>query len=111
MEISYRYNIYLENENHDGLDFGDLLEKSLVLIRPCKFLADFIRHEETDLIKKDTRPSRKVSTSPQKVSSSPILPSLSHPRLRPPNSKLCKGLYKKSYLGPESMRHEVKKSG
>lgn len=89
MEIFSRYDTYLEEEDNGGLDSGDLLEKALVIVGRRKYLADFILHKETDPINKYTRPQENFSLPP------PILPSLSHLRSRPPNSKLCKGLYKK----------------
>lgn len=39
-------NINLEND--ECLDFGDLLEKSLVLVKHRKYLAGFIRDKEID---------------------------------------------------------------
>ena len=47
MEIFYRYNIDLEDDN-DGIDFEDLLEEALVLIMCRKRLAGFIKEEESD---------------------------------------------------------------
>ncbi len=67
MEIFYRYNIDLEDD--DDLDFGDLLEKVLVLVKRRKFLADFIQDKETDLVHKYTEP-QKVPTTPNIVESS-----------------------------------------
>lgn len=67
METFSRYDIYLEDEHNDGLGFGDLLERALVLVSFRDFLADFIRHKETDLINEYTRPQGKVSTSPNIV--------------------------------------------
>ncbi len=64
MEIFYWYNIDLEN--NDDLDFGDLLEKVLVLVKRKNFLADFIRDKETDLIYKYTEP-QKVPITPNIV--------------------------------------------
>lgn len=89
MEIFSRYDTYLEEEDNGGLDSGDLLEKALVIVGRRKYLADFIRHKETDLTNKYTRPQENFSLPPS------ILPSLPHLRPRPPNSKLCKGRYKK----------------
>lgn len=40
MEIFYQYDIDLEAD--DSLDFGDLLEKALVLVKRRKFLADLL---------------------------------------------------------------------
>ena len=65
MEIFYRYVIDLEDD--DSLDFGDLLEKALVLVKRRKYLADFIRHKETNLVNKYTDPQEKVSTAPNIV--------------------------------------------
>ena len=65
MEIFYRYDIDLEDD--DGLDFGDLLEKALVLVRRRKYLADFIREKETDLVNKYTDSQEKVPTGPNIV--------------------------------------------
>ena len=45
-EIFYRYDIDLEDDN--GIDFDDLLEKSLVLIGCRKRLADFTKEKESD---------------------------------------------------------------
>lgn len=50
IEIFYQYDINLKDDN--DLDFGDLLEKALVLIKRRKFLADFINDKETDLVHK-----------------------------------------------------------
>lgn len=50
IEIFYRYDIDLEEDI--GLDFGHLLEKSLVLIKHREYLTDFIRDKETDLVNK-----------------------------------------------------------
>ena len=44
-ELFYRYDIDLEDE--DDIDFDDLLEKALVLIRCKKWLADFIEEKES----------------------------------------------------------------
>ncbi len=41
MEIFYRYDIDLEDD--DSLDFDDVLEKALVLVKRSKYLADFIQ--------------------------------------------------------------------
>lgn len=43
IEIIYCYDINLENNN--GLDFSDLLEKLLVLIKHKKYLANFIQNK------------------------------------------------------------------
>ena len=67
IEIFYRYKIDLEDD--DDLDFGDLLEKVLVLVKRRKFLADFIQDKETDLVHKYTEP-QKVPTTPNIVESS-----------------------------------------
>lgn len=47
MEIFYRYDINLEDDN--SLDFENLLEKKLVLVKRKNFLADFIWDKEIDL--------------------------------------------------------------
>ncbi|MCJ1348040.1 hypothetical protein MMC31_006271 [Peltigera leucophlebia] len=65
MDIFYRYNIDLEDD--DDLDFEDLLEKALVLVKRRKYLADFIRDKETDLVNKYTEPQEKVPTTPNIV--------------------------------------------
>lgn len=44
MEIFYRFDIDLEDD--DGLDFGDLLEKALVLVKHRKYLVNLIRDKE-----------------------------------------------------------------
>ncbi|MCJ1344896.1 hypothetical protein MMC31_003101 [Peltigera leucophlebia] len=62
MEIFYRYDIDLEDD--DDLDFEDLLEKALLLVKRRKFLADFIRDGDTDLVNKYTEPQEKVPTTP-----------------------------------------------
>lgn len=56
----------MDLEDDNGLDFGNLLEKSLVLIKRRKFLADFMQDKETDLADKCTEP---VSTAPNIVQS------------------------------------------
>lgn len=48
MEIFYRYDIDLEDD--DSLDFENVLEKAIVLVKRSKCLADFIQDRETDLI-------------------------------------------------------------
>lgn len=45
-KIFYRYDLDLEDD--DGIDFDDLLEKSLVLIGCRKRLADFIKEKKSD---------------------------------------------------------------
>lgn len=65
MEIFYRYDINLEDD--DGLDFEDLLEKALVLIKRRKYLADFIGDKETDRVNKNTGAQEKVPTAPNIV--------------------------------------------
>ena len=65
MEIFYRCDIDLADD--DGLDFEDLLEKKLVLVKRRKFLADFIQDKETYLINKYTEPQKKVTTTPNNV--------------------------------------------
>ncbi|MCJ1342812.1 hypothetical protein MMC31_001001 [Peltigera leucophlebia] len=56
MEIFYRYDIDLEDD--DGLDFGDVLEKTLVFFKRRKVLADFVRDKETDLANEFTEPQK-----------------------------------------------------
>ena len=65
MEIFYRCDIDLEDDN--GLDFEDLLEKPLVVVKGRKFLVDFIQDKETYLINKYTEPQEKVTTTPNNV--------------------------------------------
>lgn len=60
MEIFYRYDIDLED--NDDLDFGDLLEKVLELVKRKKYWVDFIRDKETEVNKYD--PREKVPTAP-----------------------------------------------
>ena len=62
MEIFYHYDIDLEDD--DSLDFGNLLEKALVLVKRRKCLADFIRDKETGLVNKHTEPQEKLPTTP-----------------------------------------------
>ncbi len=50
MEIFYQYDIDLEDD--DSLDFEDVLEKALVLVKRRKFLADLIQDKMTDLVNK-----------------------------------------------------------
>lgn len=50
IEIFYWYNINLENNGN--LDFDNLLEKSLILVKCRKYLADFIQNKEIDLVNK-----------------------------------------------------------
>lgn len=50
MEIFYWYDINLENNN--GLDFGNQLEKLLVLVKRRKYWVDFIQDKESDLVNK-----------------------------------------------------------
>ena len=52
MEIFYRYDIDLEDDG--SLDFEDVLEKALVLVKRSKCQVDFIRDRENDLIDKHT---------------------------------------------------------
>ncbi len=52
MEIFYWYDIDLEDDN--SLDFDDILEKALVLVKRSNYLADFIWDRENDLINKHT---------------------------------------------------------
>ncbi|MCJ1347938.1 hypothetical protein MMC31_006168, partial [Peltigera leucophlebia] len=60
MEIFYR--------DDNGLDFGDLLEKALVLVKRRKFLAEFIQDKDTDLVNKYTElPQEKFPTTPNIV--------------------------------------------
>lgn len=100
MEIFNRYGIYLEDD--DSLDFEDLLEKAMVIIRYRKFLADFIQDKETDM-------ANKYTDSQGKVSLPPIWSSLYRIRLRPPNFIPCKGVYKKTYLLSKLMPREFMK--
>lgn len=65
MEIFYRYDIDLED--NDDLDFGDLLEKVLELVKRKKYWVDFIRDKETEVNKYD--PREKVPTAPNIVES------------------------------------------
>ncbi len=60
MEIFYRHDIDLEDD--DSLDFEDLLEKALVIIRRRKYLADFIQDKEIDLVNKYIESLDKVPT-------------------------------------------------
>ena len=65
MEIFHRHDIDLED--NDNLDFEDLLEKALVIVKRRKFLADFIQDKETDLVNKYAEPQEKVPTTPNNV--------------------------------------------
>ncbi len=67
MEIFYRYDIDLEDNN--SLDFNDILEKALVLVKHSKCLADFIRDKENDLIDKHTGLEKKRPNTPNTVES------------------------------------------
>ncbi len=60
IEIFYRLDIDLESD--DGLNFEDLLERALVFVKCRKFLADFIRDKETDLVNKYTEPQKFPAT-------------------------------------------------
>ena len=83
MEIFYRYDIDLEDD--DDLDFEDLLEKALVLVKRKKFLADFIRDEETDLANKYTEPQKAPTPTtyvPDIVESVPYMPQGLNPTTR-----------------------------
>ena len=61
IEIFCWHDIDLEDEN--GLDFEDLLEKALAIVRHKKILADFIQDKETDLVSKYTDSQKKVPTT------------------------------------------------
>ena len=65
MEIIYQHDIDLEDD--DGLDFEDLLQKALVIVRRRKILADFIQDKETDLVSKYTDSQEKAPTTPNLV--------------------------------------------
>lgn len=67
MEIFYRHDTDLEDD--DGLNFEDLLEKVLVLVKRRNYLADFIRNKETDLVNKYTNSQEKVPIAPNTVES------------------------------------------
>lgn len=67
MEIFYQYNIDLENDG--SLDFEEVLEKTLVLIKRNKYLAGFIWDRENDLINKHTGLEEKRSNTPNTVES------------------------------------------
>lgn len=60
MKIFYQYDIDLEDD--DSLDFGNLLEKLLILVKRKKYLADFIKDKETDLTNK-YKSLKKISTA------------------------------------------------
>lgn len=47
VEVFYRHDIDLEDDD-DGIDFEDLLQETLALIGCRKWLADFIKKEESD---------------------------------------------------------------
>ncbi len=63
MEIFYRYDIDLNED--DDLDFGDLLEKVLVLVKRRKYLLELIQDKETEADKYN--PQEKVFTAPDIV--------------------------------------------
>ncbi len=65
MEIFYRYDIDLEDDG--SLDFEDILEKALMLVKRSKCLADFIRDRENDLIDKHTGLEEKRPNAPNTV--------------------------------------------
>ncbi len=67
MEIFYQYDIDLEDD--DSLDFEDVLEKALVLVKRRKFLADFIQDKMTDLVNKYAEPQVKVFYPPNVIGS------------------------------------------
>lgn len=71
MEIFYRFDIDLEDD--DGLEFGDLLEKALVLIKRRKYLVNLIRDKETDPVSEYTEPQEKVPTAPDIIELLPYL--------------------------------------
>ena len=64
MEIFYRYDINLDE---DGLDFENVLENGLVLVKRSKCLVDFIRDRENDLIDKHTGLEEKRPNAPNTV--------------------------------------------
>lgn len=61
MDIFYRYDIDLEDDN--SLDFEHVLEKALVMVQRSKCLADFIRNRNNDLIDKHTGLQEKRPTA------------------------------------------------
>ena len=65
IEIFCRHDIDLEDD--DGLDFEDLLEKALAIVRRKKILANSIQDKETDLVSKYTDSQEKVPTTPNIV--------------------------------------------
>ena len=65
MEIFHQYDIDLEDD--DSLDFGNLLEKALVLVKRRKFLADLLQDKETDLIYKHAESQKKIPATPKLV--------------------------------------------
>ena len=67
MEIFYRYDIDLEDD--DSLNFDDVLEKALILVKRSKCLEDFIRDRENDLIDKHTGLEEKRPNAPNTVES------------------------------------------
>ena len=71
VEISYRFDIDLEDD--DGLDFGDLLEKALVLVKRRRYLVNLIRDKETDPVNEYTEPQEKVPTAPDIIELLPYL--------------------------------------
>lgn len=52
-EILYRHGIDLKD--YHSIDFEDLLEKALVLIRYKKWFADFIKEDESNYLKEELR--------------------------------------------------------
>lgn len=61
MEMFYCYDIDLEDD--ESLEFEYLLEKALLLVKRTKYLANFMRDKETDLVNKYTDPQDKVPTT------------------------------------------------
>ncbi len=49
------------------MDFGDLLEKTLELVKRRKFLADILQEKETDLIHKHAELQEKILATPKLV--------------------------------------------
>ena len=65
MEIFYWYDIDLENDN--SLDFDDVLEKALVLVKCSKYHEDFIRDKKNDRINKHTDFEEKRPNAPNTI--------------------------------------------
>lgn len=57
IEIFYQYNINLED---DYSDFGDLLEKALVLVKYRMFLAHLLQNKKTDLSYNYVEPQKNI---------------------------------------------------